>query len=295
MTKYDMFMQAEENLPELFSKKQLEDIRIALREFEYSLIYAKKWSLKKTWQIKPRTVPDSFFFFPINGTFNCEVDGTRKKISPGQVMLVSDSLQHSVSLHGDERKYEAITLHAQINNAWQQPLLSMFNTHFALLPESLFWSRNLKLLVSTYNSDSELGKFMGEAVLKNIMVYLISGGLQINAQEKRIDPRISKSILYINENYMNDITVSDLAQSCQISCAQFRKLFSSAVKTTPKIYIANHRLKIAAKLLRTSTMRINEIGFQVGFNEEHYFYFKFKEQFGCTPTEYRMHGPEKSR
>lgn len=295
MPNFDIFMQSEDEVRGMFTNKQLEDLSMALRDFEYVLIHARKWGMKRGWQIKARKVDDSFFFIPTRGSFVARVGGASRLVSPGELMIVPDGAEHSVRASGNSLLFEAITLHALINNAWQQPFLSMVSRRFLKLPDHKFWIKNLLLLVSAFNSSCKAERLIGEAILKNIIVNLFSCGMEIDVKLKPMDPRVARSVQYINENYMHDITVTDLAQDCKISSAQFRKIFHKTTKTTPKDYLINLRLKMAAKLLLTSTMRINEVGFNVGFNEEHYFYFKFKEKFGCTPTEYRDHGPDKKR
>ncbi|WP_243643624.1 AraC family transcriptional regulator [uncultured Tenacibaculum sp.] len=56
---------------------------------------------------------------------------------------------------------------------------------------------------------------------------------------------------------------------------------------TPSKLILNSRMKLAKKLLSTSSLSIEEIAFKSGFNTLSGFSRKFKQEFGYPPTIYR--------
>jgi len=64
----------------------------------------------------------------------------------------------------------------------------------------------------------------------------------------------------------------------------------SMVKTTTGVSLGNYirkiRLDKAAELLRTTDLTISEVGVRVGIDSPSYFTRTFKEQFGCSPSEY---------
>ena len=67
----------------------------------------------------------------------------------------------------------------------------------------------------------------------------------------------------------------------------YRKLKALSGKT-PGEFIRTIKLKKAATLLRTTTMTVQEIMFDCGFNNKSWFYRKFSETYGMSPKEYRM-------
>jgi len=50
-------------------------------------------------------------------------------------------------------------------------------------------------------------------------------------------------------------------------------------------------MKRAADLLKKSQLFVNEIAYEVGYNEPKYFRKYFKEEFGVTPNEYKKREP----
>jgi two-component system response regulator YesN len=52
-------------------------------------------------------------------------------------------------------------------------------------------------------------------------------------------------------------------------------------------YINMARIKKAKELLANTSLKVYEIAYEVGFNDQHYFSSVFKKIVGLSPTEYR--------
>ena len=52
-------------------------------------------------------------------------------------------------------------------------------------------------------------------------------------------------------------------------------------------------MEMAKKLLEETSIKIEEIAFLVGYNNEYYFMKHFKKEEGMTPTEFRKSNTEK--
>ena len=66
-----------------------------------------------------------------------------------------------------------------------------------------------------------------------------------------------------------------------------RRIFKSAVNTTPVKYINYLRLEKAKNMLINSNYSVNEIAFSVGFEDAYYFSRLFKKEIGISPSEYK--------
>lgn len=102
------------------------------------------------------------------------------------------------------------------------------------------------------------------------------------------DRLLQQAINVINENISNpDFSVSDLSAAlCMHRTSLYKKLLYITGKT-PVEFIRALRLKRAASLLETDGVYVSEIAYNVGFNSPKVFTSHFKEEFGCSPTEYR--------
>lgn len=94
---------------------------------------------------------------------------------------------------------------------------------------------------------------------------------------------------YIHQNYMEDISLADIAGSAHISRGECCRVFKRVCQMTPFQYLINHRISQSAKLLRNSSHSIAEIAGMVGFGSSSYFIQCFKKEMQQTPLEYRMH------
>lgn len=102
------------------------------------------------------------------------------------------------------------------------------------------------------------------------------------------DRLLQKAINVINENIGNpDFSVAELSAAlCMHRTSLYKKLVYITGKT-PVEFIRSIRLKKAAALLANGGVYVSEIAYMVGFNSPKVFTGHFKDEFGCSPTEYR--------
>ncbi len=98
---------------------------------------------------------------------------------------------------------------------------------------------------------------------------------------------IQTSKRYIDNNFMNDIHIDDLAKKANFSKFYFIRLFHQQIGKTPYQYIIDLRISHAKYLLKRTTMKIKEIAKDSGFNGETNFIYTFKNEVGVTPLNYR--------
>ena len=100
---------------------------------------------------------------------------------------------------------------------------------------------------------------------------------------------ITKVLDCIEKNIENaEYSIDNLSMDLGISRSRLYPKFQSITGLTPNNFIRSIRLKKAARLLTASQYNISEIAYSVGFNSIKYFNKYFKEEFGTTPTQYRM-------
>lgn len=92
---------------------------------------------------------------------------------------------------------------------------------------------------------------------------------------------------YISEHYTETIYLEDLAKYCHLSKYYFAHQFKVITNLTFYEYLIVYRLDIAKNLLSTTKLPISEIAMQSGFATVRSFNRVFKENFDCSPTQYR--------
>lgn len=98
---------------------------------------------------------------------------------------------------------------------------------------------------------------------------------------------IREAITFIEQNYMNSISIEDIAQFCNLNRSYLGKLFKETVNKTPQQFLIYYRMNQAAELLRFSDMSINEIGKSVGYQNQLHFSRAFKNVYGESPSQWR--------
>jgi len=93
---------------------------------------------------------------------------------------------------------------------------------------------------------------------------------------------------FIKKNYSDkDISLHSVAKEVSISPNHFSTIFSQETGETFISFITRVRLDKAKTLLKTTQMRTSDIGYDVGYNDTHYFSYVFKKNTGMTPKEFR--------
>jgi AraC-like DNA-binding protein len=100
-----------------------------------------------------------------------------------------------------------------------------------------------------------------------------------------------KTIGFIARNLRDpELSVSMVANAVGVSNRQLQRLFLPT-GTTPRQYIVQERLALAASELSSGNIghnaKIVDIAFNVGFNDASHFSRSFAARYGCVPREYR--------
>ena len=111
---------------------------------------------------------------------------------------------------------------------------------------------------------------------------------KIFVKNSKKDVLIPQDILdYISEHFNEKISLSDLSQRCFYNPAYFSRLFKKAFNMSFTDYIMDIRLKHCCELLQSSDYTVDKIIEECGFSDRNTFYERFRNKYGCTPSEYR--------
>ena len=105
--------------------------------------------------------------------------------------------------------------------------------------------------------------------------------------EKINNSAISRAIKYVNENYKNNIYISDVAEYVGLNQVYFGRLFKIYTGENFTDYLINLRMEKAMELLCEGNMKISEVSESVGYDNIKYFSRIFKRRTGKTPIDYK--------
>ena len=91
--------------------------------------------------------------------------------------------------------------------------------------------------------------------------------------------------LFMEYNYMHNISLDRFAQLSGRSLSSFNREFRRLFKTTPHKWIRARRLELAKKLLTETRKNPIDVYLEVGFKDLAHFSRSFKQYFGINPSE----------
>ncbi len=106
-------------------------------------------------------------------------------------------------------------------------------------------------------------------------------------QSMQTNEYIKDAKQYVRDNYATIASNTEIASVLHLNPEYFSRLFKRETGMNFNTYITRYRLTKAEKLLKTTTMTINEIAHSVGYENVNYFSYTYKKIMGSTPSEVR--------
>lgn len=121
------------------------------------------------------------------------------------------------------------------------------------------------------------------AVFSEILIYL-KKELKYGTVTKSRDENsvIYKALKYINKNYCNNISISDISESLNISPSSLSHIFKKSLNISVYKYITDKRMVLAKKLLNSGTPP-TAVCDKCGYTDYTVFYRIYKKHYGISP------------
>jgi AraC-like DNA-binding protein len=145
--------------------------------------------------------------------------------------------------------------------------------------------------------EAEISAAGSEAVLARLSEVLFLEAIRrfvdvLPAEEKgwlagARDAVVGHSLMLLHGAPMHPWTIADLAKKVGVSRSALAERFTYYLGEPPMKYLADWRMRLAAKSLVTTSRSILEIAVEVGYDSEAAFCRAFKRQYGTPPAQYR--------
>lgn len=89
---------------------------------------------------------------------------------------------------------------------------------------------------------------------------------------------------FLNENFMDDLTMDEIAAYTGRSLATFKRDFAKISDLPPQKWLIKKRLEVAYEKLQNEDTKISDVYLDVGFKNLSHFYAAFKKQYGYSPA-----------
>ncbi len=105
-----------------------------------------------------------------------------------------------------------------------------------------------------------------------------------------IDQRIAAVREHIDNHFEQSLSLAQLATIAHLSPRQLSDLFRRYLGMTPGQYLLEKRMQRAGQLLETSSLSVQQVADQVGYNSLAGFSDRFRQYFGHSPRHFRRIG-----
>ncbi len=235
--------------------------------------------LKSNADARLKALPRFSLIQPLNGACIVKAEsGSEQTCPPGGVILTPPQCAHKI-LPTDKGEINArfIYLNILIDSSYSAELLYDFPT---VIPDLQVQQLNALL-----NHAFDTADFCDRMSI----AYQITKILLSVAKEKSTacGKPLLDALSFINNNYSEKITVSQLASLAGISESNLYASFKRQFGVSPIAYLNDYRLSRASELLKNGDLSIEYIACRVGIGDFRYFSKIFKRKYNSTPSAYR--------
>ncbi len=238
------------------------------------------------WRIAPhRHAHLHQVFLLISGTAQLQINGETIAANPPQIMNMPRGHAHGFQFSAGTEGY-VLTLpaadfpdlfgpHAETRTLLDRPFLT------AAPPDTADHFATIEALHAT---QSPLRSLRLRAAALTMFARLAESAVPQTAQS---DARIALFEDLIRRHLTKGWTLPDYARALGLSERHLRRLCQNQTGMSATAIITATRLREACRLLAYTRMRVQEIGFALGFDDPSYFARSFRREMGMSASDYR--------
>lgn len=239
--------------------------------------------------------------FIVSGTGKYMVDNVYFTLRRGDIYLIDEEHTHCI-LCDNASKYFTLyfkkeflksifPFEDQNLDAYTAFFEDMYDPLISFDDEHIIKTENiLQNLLTEYSSKKKEYKGYISALLCELFLEMwrakkAKSNNQSNKNSKVIMPRITD---YIDAHCFEPITLTDIAKLYNFNQAYLGRTFKKNVGISFNDYVEEKRMSQIVFQLTTSNLPVDEVFRNAGYTNKTFFFKKFKQRYGCTPSEYRV-------
>ncbi len=233
----------------------------------------------KNYRIEREGFNSILIMFIKNGRLNFSDSGTPQTVSAGETAVIDCFGKHFYGSASDELEAYWIHISGANTHSLYCELIQRHGNIFGASSEAEDKILNLYEIIKNSETVSDL-----EMSLK---IYELTVSLFSGRYADRESFLIRKAVNYISDNYSENITVKNIADSVNMSEAHFSRIFKKATGTSPYEFVLNKRTAKAKELLKNTDLQVSEIAYLTGFSDPSSFIYFFRQKEGISPMKFR--------
>lgn len=228
------------------------------------------------------------FIFPLTGKAKMWFDGTEYELEPGMVVHTGPHMRLDRKVIGDKQWAYILVLY-RVDQERGTGTSDCAKKHYGLrlVEQGGRLQEKLRLLEHFWNVPGDLYKLRVKELWYGILNELFTLVLHREYDEGRL--LLERLLDYIHDHYMENLSVSRLAELHLMNANRLSYLFQKHLKISPGEYLNRYRLNQAKNLLNRfhGQMSIKEVARRTGFTDPLYFSKRFKKYTGLSPSEFQ--------
>ncbi len=233
----------------------------------------------------------------LEGSVTYNVGDQVYEIRKGEILIIPPDTVHSLTMgEGSSRYLFLFEPDAIMSMRDIKSLAVYFSRPFHLCDGSDTQIRIRDLLLKTREA-YEAREMLWNTVCHSyiLRIYTVLGQRYLNGVRtksadalRNMDPEVINAVMtYINNHYRESLTLEHVAAFAGFSRCYFSRSFKRQTGYSFKNYLCQKRLQVAADLLIRTDIPMRDVALESGFGSAATFNRVFRENKGCTPTQYR--------
>ncbi len=224
-----------------------------------------------------RVIDQHILWFLTDGHIGVSIADRSWELGPGALLWVPPRIAHSVALFDQRKTFTCYSFRFEYSNSLTQALVLDHAPLLLPFVDALYKETCLGLQSNHQRCEA--------------LLYII----QTHSIAERVTPQRSLSMAqchelhtYMRRHLQYDVHPADLAQHIGLSPDYFSRVFKRSFGKSPKRWIMEQRIAMAAYRLEQSSERIALIGQSCGYSDQNIFSRQFRQVMGCSPSQHRM-------
>ncbi len=224
------------------------------------------------------------FFYVAKGTICFEnTDGSKLTAHKGTIVYLPAGVEY-VSCWGQEEGYY-ISLHFLLYHTNGERMLLSDKVECAVDDKNGELYNLFKIMYSEYIQNQNFAYLKLVSGFYEIVYHMLRMVQRRILRKEDGMAEIFKAVIYLNDNYMSDITTEELAKMCCLSATVFRKQFKLHMGMSPMKYRTQLRFQHAREMLQSGVYTVSEISEVLNCTDISHFNKVYKAIFGKNPSE----------
>jgi AraC-like DNA-binding protein len=266
--------------------------------FDARVLQCIRFRHKSNSGVTPRKVMDYEFDFCVGCNREMWIDGNHHKIKKGSFVIRKPG-----QVVFSEGIYDCYMLTLDFSNRLPLP---KYSRNTATAEQKQFVSKMWEVLPSVFEpshyedyqrifegllsiSEMDMNENPKTILLVNELLHILISDAYLNISYIKNKPKTLMDDIcsYIKSNYMNDITLDNIADFAHLNKNYLVRQFKKKFGISPISYLINTRLEYAKKFLAESNLPVKIIAQYCGYNDPSFFSSYFKKVFDISPAAYR--------